>query len=330
MPSRSNPNVPNRERRKSSRAKVQKRNSLKVHAGRNPRGGAVSSVLHPTGGKLAPLSAKKARKVEKALNHARKRAEAEAMEERGEVEMTGMCNELPRSMTCGRRRSELMRGVQMRQKLPRPRLVQRRRWGRAMRRCRLMRFYECFRLEMEYWEVFLWEVIRIQVNHKSGAVALVSMAYLVRRSTVAYSHTGLSGFVLFVLHYSMKEFDYPVEQLYILSGTRCVTRSHGPNWRAERGSVCDVDGGCVPREPILATQPDDLLLRHMFPDLMVYIIRWCCLFSGCIKACLKILPSLLTVQAFNADTPLILASYQQMVTHPSSRQSTHRIFYLIL
>lgn len=91
MPSRSNPNVPNRERRKSSRAKVQKRNSLKVHAGRNPRGMAVSSVLHPTGGKFAPLSAKKARKVEKALNHARKRAEAEAMEERGEVEMTGMC-----------------------------------------------------------------------------------------------------------------------------------------------------------------------------------------------------------------------------------------------
>lgn len=93
MPSRSNPNVPNKSRRTANRAKVQKRNSVNKIS-KNPRGTAVSSVLHPTGGKNAPVSGKKARKLEKAQNHARQRALAKVMEESGEVEMTGLL-ELP-------------------------------------------------------------------------------------------------------------------------------------------------------------------------------------------------------------------------------------------
>lgn len=56
---------------------------------KNPRGTAKSSVLHPTSGPAAPLSSKKARKVEKARNHARQRAVEKAMEMEGEVAMTG-------------------------------------------------------------------------------------------------------------------------------------------------------------------------------------------------------------------------------------------------
>jgi hypothetical protein len=46
-------------------------------------------VLHPTSGPLAPVSGKKARKLEKAANHARQRAIERAMEADGEIEMTG-------------------------------------------------------------------------------------------------------------------------------------------------------------------------------------------------------------------------------------------------
>ncbi|KAL3419534.1 hypothetical protein PVAG01_09756 [Phlyctema vagabunda] len=87
MPSRGNPNVPNKQRRIASRNKVQKHNSVNGIS-KNPRGTARSSVLHPTGGPAAPVSGKKARKLEKAQNHARRRALEKAMEESGEVEMT--------------------------------------------------------------------------------------------------------------------------------------------------------------------------------------------------------------------------------------------------
>lgn len=70
-----------------NRAKVQKRNAGKP---KNPRGTNSSTVLYPTGGQNAPLSAKKARKVEKAQNHARQRAIERAMAEEGEIAMTGM------------------------------------------------------------------------------------------------------------------------------------------------------------------------------------------------------------------------------------------------
>ncbi|PBP15560.1 hypothetical protein BUE80_DR013701 [Diplocarpon rosae] len=81
MPSRGNPNVPNKQRKVASRAKVQKR-SASSGVSKNPRGTAKSSVLHPTSGPLAPLSGKKAKK------HARRRAFEKAMEEQGEVAMT--------------------------------------------------------------------------------------------------------------------------------------------------------------------------------------------------------------------------------------------------
>jgi hypothetical protein len=88
MPSRGNPNVPNKQRRIASRAKVQKRNSTNKIS-KNPRGTAKSSVLHPTSGPSAPVSGKKARKLERAQNKARRRAIEKAMEQEGEVEMTG-------------------------------------------------------------------------------------------------------------------------------------------------------------------------------------------------------------------------------------------------
>ncbi|TVY24115.1 hypothetical protein LHYA1_G006678 [Lachnellula hyalina] len=87
MPSRANPNVPNKQRRIASRAKVQKRNSVNKIS-KNPRGTAKSSVLHPTSGPLAPVSGKKAKKLERAQNQARRRAIEKAMEQEGEVEMT--------------------------------------------------------------------------------------------------------------------------------------------------------------------------------------------------------------------------------------------------
>jgi hypothetical protein len=88
MPSRGNPNVPNKQRRIANRAKIQKRNAVNKIA-KNPRGTAKSNVLHPTSGPLAPLSGKKARKLEKAKNHARQRALEAMMEKEGEVQMTG-------------------------------------------------------------------------------------------------------------------------------------------------------------------------------------------------------------------------------------------------
>jgi hypothetical protein len=88
MPSRGNPNVPSKLKRKANRSKVQKRNAGKVT--KNARGTATSSVLHPTSGPAAPLSGKKARKVEKAINHARRRALEAAMMKEGEVVMTGL------------------------------------------------------------------------------------------------------------------------------------------------------------------------------------------------------------------------------------------------
>jgi len=87
MPSRGNPNVPNKSRRVASRRKVQKKNSINKIS-KNPRGTAKSSVIHPTSGPLAPVSSKKARKLEKAANHARQRAIERAMEQEGEVAMT--------------------------------------------------------------------------------------------------------------------------------------------------------------------------------------------------------------------------------------------------
>jgi hypothetical protein len=80
--------VPNKQRRIASRSKVQKRNAVNKIA-KNPRGTAKSNVLHPTSGPLAPVSGKKARKLEKAKNHARRRALEKAMQEEGEVQMTG-------------------------------------------------------------------------------------------------------------------------------------------------------------------------------------------------------------------------------------------------
>jgi hypothetical protein len=73
MPSRGNPNVPNKSRKVSSRRKIQKQNSINKIS-KNPRGTAKSSVLHPTSGPLAPVSGKKARKLEKARMKALKRA----------------------------------------------------------------------------------------------------------------------------------------------------------------------------------------------------------------------------------------------------------------
>jgi len=87
MPSRSNPNVPSKQRRIASRSKVQKRNGQNKIT-KSPRGTSKSNVLAPTKGPLAPVSGKKARKLERARNHAARRALEKAMEEQGEVEMT--------------------------------------------------------------------------------------------------------------------------------------------------------------------------------------------------------------------------------------------------
>ncbi|TVY73380.1 hypothetical protein LSUE1_G005368 [Lachnellula suecica] len=70
MPSRGNPNVPNKQRRVASRAKVQKRNSVNKIS-KNPRG--------------RPQAAFCTRRAE--LAHPR-RAVEKAMEQEGEVEMT--------------------------------------------------------------------------------------------------------------------------------------------------------------------------------------------------------------------------------------------------
>jgi hypothetical protein len=82
--------VPNKQRRLASRAKIQKRNAVNK-VSKNPRGTTRSNVLLPTSGPLAPPSGKKARKLEKARNHARQRAVEKAMQQEGEVRMTGTC-----------------------------------------------------------------------------------------------------------------------------------------------------------------------------------------------------------------------------------------------
>lgn len=88
MPSRGNPNVPSKQRRIASRRKVQKKNAINKVT-KNPRGKTNSSVLHPTSGPLAPISKKKAKKLERAQNHARARAIEKAMELGQEAEMIG-------------------------------------------------------------------------------------------------------------------------------------------------------------------------------------------------------------------------------------------------
>jgi hypothetical protein len=89
MPSRANPNVPNKQRRIANRRKVQKKNAVNKVT-KNPRGTiSKTSTLLPTSGPLAPVSGKKARKLQKAANHARQRAIEKAMEQEGEVVMTG-------------------------------------------------------------------------------------------------------------------------------------------------------------------------------------------------------------------------------------------------
>lgn len=88
MPSRGNPNVPNKDRRVASRRKLQKKNAVNKVT-KNPRGTANSSVLHPTGGPMAPVSKKKARKLERAQNHARARAIEKGMVLEEEAEMSG-------------------------------------------------------------------------------------------------------------------------------------------------------------------------------------------------------------------------------------------------
>ncbi|PQE28149.1 Ribosome biogenesis ALB1 protein [Rutstroemia sp. NJR-2017a BBW] len=87
MASTSNPNVPKKQRRIANRAKSQRRNAVNKVT-KNPRGTRQSAVLHPTSGPLAPVSGKKARKLEKAQRHARQRALEKAMKEEGEVQMT--------------------------------------------------------------------------------------------------------------------------------------------------------------------------------------------------------------------------------------------------
>lgn len=81
--------MPNKQRRIANRTKVQKRKAANGVT-KNARGTRKSTVLYPTSGPLAPVSGKKARKLAKAANHARQRAIEMAMEQEGEVEMTGI------------------------------------------------------------------------------------------------------------------------------------------------------------------------------------------------------------------------------------------------
>ncbi|KAI9646268.1 hypothetical protein NHQ30_005709 [Ciborinia camelliae] len=86
MASKSNPNVPQKKRKIANRAKTQRKNAINKIT-KNPRGTRSSTVLFPTSGPLAPVSGKKARKLQKAQNCARQRALEQAMKE-GEVKMT--------------------------------------------------------------------------------------------------------------------------------------------------------------------------------------------------------------------------------------------------
>jgi hypothetical protein len=89
MPSRSNPNVPTGQKRKAHRNKAQKANSKRV----NMVGGGIvvksGRISRNTQMAARPLSAKKARRLDKKEGYARRRALEQAMEEAGEVEMTG-------------------------------------------------------------------------------------------------------------------------------------------------------------------------------------------------------------------------------------------------
>ena len=68
---------------------MQKKNA-KNKITKNARGtSAVTSTLLPTSGPGAAISGKKARKLQSAANHARQRAIEKAMEQEGEVVMTG-------------------------------------------------------------------------------------------------------------------------------------------------------------------------------------------------------------------------------------------------
>jgi hypothetical protein len=81
MPSVSNCNTPNKSRRIASRQKIQRKRAA-AGIRKNPRGTNSSVQIFPTSGPLAPLSGKKARKVEKARKHALAReAERQLREE---------------------------------------------------------------------------------------------------------------------------------------------------------------------------------------------------------------------------------------------------------
>jgi hypothetical protein len=133
MASRSNPNVPSKQRRLASRRKVQKKKAINKVT-KNPRGTARSSVLYPTGGPLAPISKKKARKLERAQNHARARAIENAMEQE-EAEMIGECG--PHTVDS----TELTKEIQMRLT---PRRKQERRITEGMSPWMLIYHDRCF------------------------------------------------------------------------------------------------------------------------------------------------------------------------------------------
>ena len=81
MPSRSNPNTPTSQKRKTARTLKSKRQQTQ----RLAKAKITKPTPHTSQAirKAAPLSKKKARKIEKKIGYARKRA----MEEAGEVEM---------------------------------------------------------------------------------------------------------------------------------------------------------------------------------------------------------------------------------------------------
>jgi hypothetical protein len=101
MPSVKNPNVPQKARRLATRGKVQKRKANgaaftsdknpSTSNPRNPRANTLApgATLYPTSGPLAPLSKKKAKKVERAQRLARQRMVEKLKKEGGEVDMTG-------------------------------------------------------------------------------------------------------------------------------------------------------------------------------------------------------------------------------------------------
>jgi hypothetical protein len=85
MASRSNPNVPTKAKRLSHPRKA-KKNSRKIVKPHGSKPKSKSKNIHVGG----EVSNKKARKLEKKQNFAKQRALEKAMEEAGEVRMTGM------------------------------------------------------------------------------------------------------------------------------------------------------------------------------------------------------------------------------------------------